>query len=70
MEDIKSEILKLNHGESYIVPESDYGKAEILFYNDTYFLFEIPIYGGKPGFHKSYQKNQIDEIVKTIESWT
>ena len=39
---IKEEILKLKHGEKFIIPESDYGKAEIWFINDIYVLFEIP----------------------------
>ena len=64
------EIEKLKDGESYIVPESDYGKAEIWLKNGTYFLFEIPMYGGIPHFEKAYGTHMIDEIIKTINGWT
>lgn len=69
-EQIKNEILKLKDSESFIVPESDYGKAEIWFKNGTYFLFEIPMYGGKPNFSKSYSKHCVDDMIKETESWT
>jgi len=64
------EISKLKDGESYIVPESDYGRAEIRFINLTYFLFSIPMYGGIPVFEKAYSREQIGEMIKEYESWT
>lgn len=64
------EILKLKSGDWYIVPESDYGKAEIWRLNDVYCLFEIPMYGGNPRFFKVYSKHRIDEMIKEINSWT
>lgn len=66
----KEEILKLKDGECYIVPESDYGKAEIWLKHGFFFLFEIPMYGGVPCFYKAYSKNQIDEMINKYESWT
>jgi len=66
----KLEILKLKDGESYIVPESDYGKAEIWFKNNFYFLFEIPQYGGEPMFTEAFPKHRINEMIKKYESWT
>jgi len=66
----KQEIQKLKDGEEYTVPESDYGKAEIWRKNSLYFLFEIPTFGGEPRFVQAYRFDQIDEIIKTIDSWT
>ena len=66
----KEYILKLKDGESYIVPESDYGKAEIWFKHGTYFLFEIPTFGGKPAFFREFLKYEIDHMIKIYSSWT
>lgn len=66
----KEEILKLKDGESYIVPESDYGKAEIWLKNGIYFLFDIPMYGGTPMYHDSYNKHGIDRMIDQYNSWT
>ena len=75
--DYKEEILALKDGESFVIPESDYGKAEIWLKHGTYFLFGIPMYGGRPFFEKavsSMSKNSKDQvvdcIVKIIKSWT
>jgi len=66
----KDEILKLNHGECYTIPESDYGKAEIWRIWDNYLLFSIPMYGGTPSFDSSYKLSSIDKLLQTVESWT
>lgn len=66
----KEQILKLKDGESYIVPESDYGKAEIWLKHGKYFLFEIPMYGGQPMFSEAFPLYRIDDRIKTYESWT
>jgi hypothetical protein len=66
----KEQILKLKDGERYIVPQSDYGKAEIWLKNDTYFLFEIPFLGGTPVFTNDYSAQYIDELIMEYESWT
>ena len=66
------EIKALNDGECYIVPESDYGKAEVWLKNNRYFLFEIPMYGGIPQFHSVFavRDKSINEMIKIIYSWT
>jgi hypothetical protein len=65
------EILKLKDGESWTYPEGDYGKAEVWYKNGTYFLFEIPQYGGNPRYVQftNYSTN-VPELVEAIESWT
>ena len=65
----REEILKLKHGEKYIIPESDYGKAEVWFINDIYIVFEIPVFGGEPYFHDTYYKNQIDALIEYVSTW-
>lgn len=66
----KEQIENLKDGESYTVPESDYGKAEIWRKNDMYFLFSIPLYGGLPQFEESFPKHRIDDMIKLYNSWT
>ena len=66
----KYEILKLETGQCYIVPESDYGKAEIWRINNMYFVFEIPMYGGKPVYSRSYKLDQIDKMIYWINEWS
>jgi len=66
----KEQILNLKDGEVYVIPESDYGKAEIWKKNDCFFLFEIPMYGGRPSFNSAYQIHRIDDLINTVESWT
>lgn len=66
----KQAILNLKHGEHYIVPESDYGKAEIWRIHDNYLLFEIPTYGGTPIFFCSYSPWSINGMIKRYEGWT
>lgn len=66
----KEKILKLQHGEMYTVPESDYGKAEIYRIWDFYILFQIPTFGGTPTFSNVYPIRKIDKLVAEINSWT
>ncbi len=66
----KEEILKLKDNECWIWPESDYGKAEIWYKNKTYFLFEIPTFGGQPSFSNSFNKYDIDMLIDEVSSWT
>jgi len=67
--DAKQEILKLRDGESWIWPESDYGKAEIKLNSDIYSLFEIPMYGGEPSLVDNYTIATLDHLIKLVESW-
>lgn len=70
MSTYKENILLLKDGESYVVPESDYGKAEIWFKNNTYFLFSIPMYGGEPCFEMAFPKYRIDDMIALYNSWS
>lgn len=70
MIDDKQAIKALKDGESYIVPESDYGHAEIWLKNDMYFLFEIPMYGGQLRFMSAFPLYRIDDMITMYESWT
>lgn len=66
-----SEVMKLKDGESWTYPESYYGKAEIWLKNGTYFLFEIPTYGGEPSFNNYVNyAYKIDGLISIIEGWT
>ena len=64
------EIKKLKDGECYIIPQSDYGKAEVWLKNNVYFLFEIPFFGGEPVYSKHYYRYQLSLLVQDVESWT
>ena len=65
----KESILELRDGESYTVPESDYGKCEIWLKHDRYFLFEIAVFGGDVRFSESFEKGQIDKMIETYNKW-
>ena len=67
---MKTQLEKLSHGETYTLPESDYGKAEIYRLHDRYILFEIPMFGGHPQYAGTFHINQIDKIITIIDSWT
>ena len=74
MED-KEAIMALKDEECYTIPESDYGKAEIWYINGYYFLFSIPIYGGRPVFEQAVDKHnskekQVDKVLEIINNWT
>ena len=66
----KENILKLKDGETYTVPESDYGHCDILLENNKYSLFEIPQFGGETHFVDYYRLDQIDEMIKEYQCWT
>jgi len=70
MKNYKEKILALKDGERYFWPESDYGKAEIWLKNSVYFLFEIPIFGGEPMYSRTFRIDELDRLIKTVESWT
>jgi hypothetical protein len=68
--DIILEIEKLKQGEKFVVPESDYGKAEIWLINDLYFLFSIPAFGGTPTFERAFGKWQTEDMLLLMDSRT
>ena len=66
----KEQIENLKDGESYTIPEGDYGRGIVWKQYTAYFLFSIPIYGGEPVFHKWYNSLQVDKMIEEFESWT
>lgn len=72
---VKEKLMSLKNGEKYIIPESDYGKAEIWYIHDCYFIFTIPMYGGKPAFETVVQgyenkEQQMKKVLDIINNWT
>ena len=57
----------LEHG--ILIPESDYGLAEIYLTPLGYEIFEIPMYGGEPMNYNEIIKTP-EEVVEIIQSWT
>jgi len=68
--DIKKKILELKDGEVFVWSESDYGKAEVWLKCNTYFLFEIPTFGGEPLYNSSYIRDNISHLIATVEKWS
>lgn len=68
LQQIREHIEALKEGEEFIWPESDYGKAQIWLKNGTFFIFAIPMYGGIPVFAMALKR--VDDVIRTIESWT
>ena len=71
----EKELMKLKDGNKYIIPESDYGRAEIWYINNCYFIFSIPQYGGCPCYETvKYERNSkiqaIERVLDIIYSWT
>lgn len=50
-----------------LIPESDYGLAEIYTHRDGYEVGEIPMYGGEPRFEII---KTAKEVVEAVRSWT
>lgn len=67
---MKEKIQKLKNGKCYVVPESDYGKAEVWRINNLYILFSIPMYGGEPQYEGAYGLHKIDEMITSINGWS
>jgi len=53
-----------------LIPESDYGLAEIYKIYDDILVFLIPTYGGIPSFYKSYDKGDIDSLIEDLKNIT
>lgn len=73
-ESLKSKILELPFSNSIsdnnmiLIPESDYGFAEIYRIHDDILVFLIPTYGGTPTFYKSYTRHSIDLLITELKS--
>ena len=65
-------ILALSSGEYVYVDLGDGASAKILKTENTYQLFEIPIYGGYPTPVKKYPLTieVVKEILHELSSWT
>lgn len=64
LQQIKEHIEALKDGESFIWPESDYGKAEIWRKNETFLVFSIPMFGGIPAFEKALKR--VDDVIEMV----
>ena len=53
-----------------LIPESDYGFAEIYRMYDDILVFLIPTYGGMPSFYRSYARHSIDALISDLKSMT
>lgn len=65
---MEKEIALLKSGERYIVPEGDYGKAEVWRINGVFVLFEIPMYGGNPIYNGTHYS--LTTLITEINKWT
>ena len=63
---MKDKLKSIASGDLFIVPESDYGKAEIWRMHDVYVVFEIPMYGGEPTYLRTYHHMDLDEMIEAI----
>ena len=53
-----------------LIPESDYGFAEIFRMYDDILVFLIPTYGGTPSFYKSYARHNIHNLITDLKAIT
>lgn len=59
-----------NNTDGILIPESDYGFAEIYRMYDDILVFLIPQYGGTPSFYESYSLHSIDNLIKDLKQIT
>lgn len=74
-DDLVSEIKSLTdtneiYENGILIPESDYGFAEIYRLHDDILVFTIPQYGGEPSFYKSYGLHAIETLVRDLRAIT
>ena len=63
-------LLKLGHDENTTINWCEEGGAEVFRIWDTWFLFEIPQYGGEGRFYEGYSKKNLEELLHQAYSWT
>ena len=68
--EVRQAILGLNHRGIYDLLLMEEAGAEIHRLYEYYILFEIPQFGGEPGYVDTYHYFRIDDMIKKIESWT
>ena len=64
------ELTSIKDGESWVWPESDYGRAEIFKVLDMFIVFSIPMYGGEPIYEKTCRKEDINEMMEMVARWS
>jgi len=67
---ILEQITKLKDKESYVWPDGDSAKAEIWFNGGYYILFETKLLSDELIYIKSYRENELDDLIKLVNSWT
>jgi len=75
MEDKKQEAIdKIKQlkadGERHYFNMFQDGGAVVYFCNGFYLLFEVPLFGGKEGYHATYGAEEIESMVDEAFSWT
>ena len=59
---------EINQNDMILIPESDYGFAEIYRMYDDILVFLIPTYGGTPSFYKSYARHNIHNLILDLKN--
>lgn len=59
--------LPKDNSRGILIPESDYGLAEIYRMYDVFLVFLIPTYGGTPYFHKYYKECNVDTLINDLK---
>lgn len=59
-----------SNGNMILIPESDYGFAEIYRMYDDILVFLIPQYGGTPSLQYNVGRHSIDYLIKTLKEIT
>ena len=58
-----------NNGDYILIPESDYGFAEIHRMYDDILVFLIPMYGGTPSFFNNYTMKTVDNLIEDLKKY-
>ena len=62
-------VLNLNVGQCASVTWYEEGGGVVYRYQDGCSLYEVPEYGGKEQLYKSYNLNQVQEMLDVAYSW-
>ena len=63
-------IQSLKEGETYTIPESDYGKADVEYRGGLYYFYEIPQFGGEPYFFGKCNLQGLKDMIEEIYNLT
>lgn len=69
---LKDKILELPYtnkidDNGILIPESDYGFAEIYRFHNDILVFLIPQYGGTLSFYRSWGRHAIDHLIEELK---